>query len=847
MNERDKAEVKAAVEANEEWPRYTVDEWDNVVSGLGRLATDKRISGEPAPPRNANDRQRWDRIFHADGLTARIAELLPFDETREWIEVRIEASEESKGEDQRTEDPTMDLEERTKIERAVMKKLDEIGAQQAVFEARLWARNFGGSLMLLGVDDGGGDNPESMKEPLNIKGIKSFTHLTVFDRFEWHPATWYDDIRDPKFGLPRTYRMGERNVPGGVAAQGAASDEVHETRFIRFDGNTTSRRRRVNNNGWHDPIWVRLYAIVRDFAQAWGGVAGMLQDFRVAVWKMKGLADALKAGDRDAVIERFRIMNLCISVSNAVPLDADNEDYEKKSTNLSGLPDTLDRFAEQLSAQTGYPISILFGRAPAGLSATGEKDIVQYYDMVKASQNIHVRKPLEQIIDLIFLIPDGPTRGVIPENWNFKFNELWQLDAKADSERRLNMAKADKLYIDSGSLSKEEVAESRWGGSEYSIETMLDVKERARLTDEALKDPEPEPVLPELPTEPVPPLNEDQVEPVRGTFEPIDHRHTDPEGGQTGGLIALSGEFEGMHTHERPEGRGQTEASETGKEHVHTTPDGNTGPNFNVFREDRVKKVGTKYQVTNRSGTKVLGTHKTREGAEAQLAAIEISKRRRDNFRRRGPRDWVVLSNEGGVIGRHTTRTGAKSQIEHIVESQGVIVERLSASEWIVVNAEGDILAVHETRKAAGAEVNEILGRTDSEDPCIAPNEKPVAYYAHPMGTYGSDEEASDIAEIQSQGYEVINPNDPALAESEGMEPFLELVRGADVVFSRGETSGVNYEVHEAEKHDIPVIEMHEDASHPTTRTPDFCKTSSANYSAARCKRWRAARSKRTQ
>lgn len=41
-----------------------------------------------------------------------------------------------------------------------------------------------------------------------------------------------------------------------------------------------------------------------------------------------------------------------------------------------------------------------------------------------------------------------------------------------------------------------------------------------------------------------------------------------------------------------------------------------------------IRKSGDKWQVTNKEGTKVLGTHASEEEARAQLAAIEISKHR---------------------------------------------------------------------------------------------------------------------------------------------------------------------------------------------------------------------------
>lgn len=42
-----------------------------------------------------------------------------------------------------------------------------------------------------------------------------------------------------------------------------------------------------------------------------------------------------------------------------------------------------------------------------------------------------------------------------------------------------------------------------------------------------------------------------------------------------------------------------------------------------------IRKKGKKFEVTNESGTRVLGTHTTRAAALKQLAAIEASKKRR--------------------------------------------------------------------------------------------------------------------------------------------------------------------------------------------------------------------------
>jgi hypothetical protein len=47
------------------------------------------------------------------------------------------------------------------------------------------------------------------------------------------------------------------------------------------------------------------------------------------------------------------------------------------------------------------------------------------------------------------------------------------------------------------------------------------------------------------------------------------------------------------------------------------------------MNKQMIKKNGKKWQVTDSTGKKVLGTHATKTEAQKQLAAIEISKKKR--------------------------------------------------------------------------------------------------------------------------------------------------------------------------------------------------------------------------
>ena len=88
------------------------------------------------------------------------------------------------------------------------------------------------------------------------------------------------------------------------------------------------------------------------------------------------------------------------SVLNAVILDRD-EMYDKQYTTLAGLPEVIDRFMLQLSGATGIPVTRLYGRSPAGLNATGESDLRNYYDLIEAAQRNRLMPPLRKLINII--------------------------------------------------------------------------------------------------------------------------------------------------------------------------------------------------------------------------------------------------------------------------------------------------------------------------------------------------------------------------------------------------------------------------------------------------------------
>ena len=75
---------------------------------------------------------------------------------------------------------------------------------------------------------------------------------------------------------------------------------------------------------------------------------------------------------------------------------------------------------------------------------------------------------------MIMLSKEGPTKGKLPESWRIKFNDLFELNEREKADVRARVAAVDGRYIQLGVLHPQEVADARYGGSEWSMELTLD-------------------------------------------------------------------------------------------------------------------------------------------------------------------------------------------------------------------------------------------------------------------------------------------------------------------------------------------------------------------------------------
>jgi hypothetical protein len=113
------------------------------------------------------------------------------------------------------------------------------------------------------------------------------------------------------------------------------------------------------------------------------------------------------------------------------------------------------------------------GDSPGGLGKEGRFEERVWASLVEQWQEVYCRTPITEVFTYIFASREGPTRGRIPESWSVLFPSIFTQTEKEKAELHQLKAASDAQYIQLGVLNPLEVRESRFGGTEYSIDTKL--------------------------------------------------------------------------------------------------------------------------------------------------------------------------------------------------------------------------------------------------------------------------------------------------------------------------------------------------------------------------------------
>lgn len=396
------------------------DTLKNFLTGIG-TAKDPTMSAQFTW--NPKTQQQLEAAYRSDWVSRKVIDIPAADATREWRSWQAE------------QDQIESLEE---VERTLF-------LQRKMKQALILARLYGGSVMVLGVDGAG-----EPTEELNIERVKqgSLKWVHVLGRHSITCGPIEEDLFSPWFGEPTYY---ERN-------NGTDRTRIHPSRIVRFLGaevpdGVLARER----EGWGDSILQIVDDAVMAAGMVSGGIATMIHDAKFDIIKVPGFTENIATQEyADRLTARFTYANAHKSIINTLVMDKE-EEWERVQSNFGGLPDVMKMYLLIASGAADIPATRFLGQSAAGLNATGDGDIRNYYDKVGAEQSTILQPALSRADEVVIRSALGARDPSIYYGWN----SLWKLD---DVQRAaLAKQKADTFAVDvaAGLVPVEALAKAR--------------------------------------------------------------------------------------------------------------------------------------------------------------------------------------------------------------------------------------------------------------------------------------------------------------------------------------------------------------------------------------------------
>lgn len=409
----DKKLGKALVRAAQKYEAQIKSSSDglvNVVSGLGTQKAKR--SHNQFQYGFLNDFQQLDAAYQTSWLARAIVDYPAEDMTREWRTLKCDDADVIRAEEDRLQLPAM------------------------VSEATSWARLYGGAGILMLTN-------QDLTKPLKPEKIKKgdLYRLLVIDRFD---MTAMD--------LNQTNILAANYLQPEFYTIAAGAQQIHWTHFARFAGAKLPRRQRAQTQGWGDSELRKCLDDVMDMVASKDGIAELMQEANVDIIKRVGLSDELASDQDDAITARYALFSMMKSSINLALLD-DEETYDRKTLDLSGVAPVLDLLMTWIAGAAGIPVTRLFGESAKGLGNDGQGDDTNYYNHLSSRRLTQIDPGLRQLDEVMVRSATG--RWL--DDFNYVWNPFKQPDAVQIAAANKAKAETDLLYKDGGIVTTSQI------------------------------------------------------------------------------------------------------------------------------------------------------------------------------------------------------------------------------------------------------------------------------------------------------------------------------------------------------------------------------------------------------
>ncbi len=371
--------------------QYAFDTLTNFVAGLGTGRDKSATSFYQLPVYTDAD---LTNMYRASWLARKIVQIPAFDATRRWRAWQ-------------TDYDTIEL---------IETEERRLGVQRKILDAKIKARLYGGAALYISA-------PGSTASELNpaTVGKQGLRFLQMLQRTELKSGDIDTNPDSAYYGKPAWYELHPQGMYNPI--------RIHPSRLIILLGEQLpDSLLTATSLLWGDSVLMSTLEAIRQVDSVAANIASLVFEAKLDVIKvpdmMVHLTDPVY---EQKLLQRFSLAATAKGINGTLLLDKE-EEYEVKSPSFMTLPEILVRFMELAAGAADIPSTRLFGQSPAGLNATGESDLRNYYDRVQALQELELTPAMEVLDECII----RSATGARDESIYFTWSPLWQ---KTDKER----------------------------------------------------------------------------------------------------------------------------------------------------------------------------------------------------------------------------------------------------------------------------------------------------------------------------------------------------------------------------------------------------------------------------
>lgn len=394
MSRRKRSKLKATKVIDEQKPVInTADAFSNPLSRTGFGMPNLLEATEYPLTRFTQNYQEINSLYRSHWVVQKIINVIPQDMLKNGYDIQTDLKPEQISE--------------------VLRVIRKTRLHSKILEGLYWGRLYGGAIGVMLID-----GEEDLAQPLDLDQVQigAFKGMLILDR--WNGVSvapdLVDDINDDEFGMPKYYDI--------QLNEGSAVQRIHHSRVCRFVGREMPYLEKVAETYWGTSELEHIIDELKKRDNVSWNIALLTFMANIRILKLEGMEQVLSTGDervQQRLYNTIEGMNQMLN-SNALQVLGKDDDFVTQQYTFSGLGDVYDRFMMDVSGACGIPATKLFGRSPAGMNATGESDLQNYYDTIEANQESQLRPVLDKLLPVIFT----SALGAVPDDLDYVFNPI---------------------------------------------------------------------------------------------------------------------------------------------------------------------------------------------------------------------------------------------------------------------------------------------------------------------------------------------------------------------------------------------------------------------------------------